>query len=377
MIDRHGLYAGLPVSNDEKVHFLRMAVRFEPVASVASQAYGAPQQVSALIIYARADSADKAARVANDFAQGVLDASSEGQNSRARDALTFFADESKRLESQIEATDAQIADFRNANADALPDLREARRTEIRDIEADLRTIEQSLVALQSEKARIGQIRTLRDAELRQIAALEAQEGLLHSQKTAQEGRRTALVAALTRGPEVEQALAALDRRLAQLQEQYAQSTQRMTDADTAQKLEERQQSERFALLERAVSPDYPVTGGRRKLAMAGAFGSLLVGILAAFVMDLMNPVLRTRTQFERSLGLRPVVVIPDLSLSRTSRRLPVGAALPLAGRVLAALAGGVARAASGGGTLILGLPRQALLGAGVALILVLMGMALT
>ena len=38
MIDRHGLYAGLPVSNDEKVHFLRMAVRFEPVASVASQA---------------------------------------------------------------------------------------------------------------------------------------------------------------------------------------------------------------------------------------------------------------------------------------------------------------------------------------------------
>ena len=376
MIDRHGLYAGLPVSNDQKVHFLRMAVRFEPVASVASQAYGAPQQVSALIIYAQADSADKAARVANDFAQGVLDASSEGQNSRAREALTFFVEENKRLEGQIEATEAEIADFRNANADALPDLREARRTEIRDIEADLRTIEQSLVTLQSEKARIGQIRTLRDAELRQIAALEAQEGLLQSQKTAQEARRTALVAALSRGPEVEQALAALDRRLAQLQDQFAQSTRRMTEADTAQKLEERQQSERFALLERAVSPDYPVTGGRRKLAMAGAFGSLVAGIIAAFVMDVLNPVLRTRTQFERTLGLRPVVVIPDLPLARTARRLP-GGAVPLARRTFAAVSGGVARAASGGGTLILGLPRQALLGAGVALILVLMGLALT
>ncbi len=366
MIDRHGLYEGLPITNDEKVHLLRMAVRFDPVASVASQSYGAPQQVSALIIYARADGADKAARVANDFAQGVLDASSEGQNSRAREALTFFVEENKRLEGQIGATEAEIADFRNANADALPDLREARRSEIRDIEADLRTIEQALVTLQSEKARIGQIRTLRDADLRQIAALEAQEG-----------RRTALVAALTRGPEVEQALAALDRRLAQLQEQFAQSTQRMTDADTAQKLEERQQSERFALLERAVSPDYPVTGGRRKLAMAGAVASLVAGIIAAFVMDLLNPVLRTRTQFERTLGLRPVVVIPDLPLSRAARRLPGGAAMPLARRAAVAVCDSVARAVSGGGTLILGLPRQALLGAGVALILVLMGLALT
>ncbi len=372
MIDRHGLYQGLPISNDEKVHLLRIAVRFQPVASVASQAYGAPQQVSALIIFAQADSADKAARIANDFAQGVLDAGSEGQNSRARETLTFFVEESKRLESQIEATEAEIASFRNANADALPDLREARRTEIRDIEADLREIEQALVSLQSEKARIGQGRTLRDADLRQIAALEAQEVLLQSQKTAQEGRRSALVAALTRGPEVEQALATLDRRVEQLRDQYAQSSQRLTDAETAQKLEERQQSERFALLERAVSPDYPVTGGRKKLAMVGAVASLVAGIIAAFVMDLLNPVLRTRTQFERSLGLRPVVVIPDLPLSHTARRAPV--VLPLARRAVAA----VMRGTSGGGeTRFMGISRQTLFGAGAALILVLMGLAIT
>ena len=378
MIDRHGLYQGLPISNDEKVHFLRLAVRFQPVASVASQAYGAPQQVSALIIFARADTADKAARVANDFAQGVLDASSEGQTSRARDALTFFVEENKRLEAQIVAAEADTADFRNANADALPDLREARRTEIRDIEADLREIQQALVALQSEKARIGQGRTLRDADLQQIAALEAQEGLMQSQKAAQEGRRTALIAALTRGPAVEQALATLDRRLEQLQDQSAQAAQRLTEAETAQKLEERQQSERFALLERAVSPDYPVTGGRRKLAMAGAVASLVAGIIAAFVMDLLNPVLRTRSQFERTLGLRPVVVIPDLPLSRATRRGSGAAMLPAARRAMAAVSDRVTRATSGGGgALFLGLPRQALLGAGAALILVLMGLAIT
>jgi tyrosine-protein kinase Etk/Wzc len=377
MIDRHGLFEGLPISNDEKVHLLRLAVRFQPVASVASQGYGAPQQVSALIIFAQADTADKAARVANDFAQGVLDASSEGQNSRTREALTFFVEENKRLEAQIEATEAEIAAFRNANADALPDLREARRTEIREIEADLREIEQALVALQSEKSRLGQGRTLREADLQQLAALEAQEGLLQTQRAAQEDRRTALVDALARGPEVEQELATLDRRLQQLQDQFAQSAQRMTEAETAQKLEERQQSERFAMLERAVSPEYPITGGRRKLAMAGGIASLMAGIIAAFVMDVLNPVLRTRTQFERSLGLRPVVVVPQLSLSRPPRARPGGSG-PLTARAVAAVSDGVTRAASGLGTASPpALYRQMLLGAGAALILVLAAVAIT
>jgi uncharacterized protein involved in exopolysaccharide biosynthesis len=371
MIDRHGLYQDLPITNDEKVHLLRMAVRFQPVASVASQSYGAPQQVSALLIFAQGDGAEKAARIANDFAQGVLDASAQGQNTRAREALTFFVEENKRLEDQIVATEAGIADFRNANADALPEVREARRAEIRDIEADLREIDQSLIALQSEEARIGQGRTLRDADRQQIAALEAQIALLTEQKTAQETRRTTLVAALTQGPQVEQTLATMERRLQQLQEQYAQAARGLTEAETAQKLEERQQSERFALLERAVAPDYPVTGGRRKLAMAGAVASLVAGIIAAFVMDLMQPVLRTRTQFERTLGLRPVVVIPDLKLRQ--RRLPVEAALP----ALRWLRAGATRLASEGGTLILGMPRQAMLGAGAALILVVMVVAVT
>jgi uncharacterized protein involved in exopolysaccharide biosynthesis len=396
MIDRHGLYAGLPITNDEKVHLLRMAVRFQPVASVASQAYGAPQQVSALIIFAQADTADKAARIANDFAQGVLDAGTQGQNTRAREALTFFVEENRRLEAATEATEAEIAAFRNGNADALPEVREARRGEIRDIEADLREIEQALVTLQSEKTRIGQGRTLRDADLQQIAALEAQETLLQSQKAAQEDRRAVLVTALSRGPEVEQLLATMQRRLDQLREQSTQSAQRLTESEIAQKLEERQQTERFALLERAVSPDYPVTGGRKKLALAGAVASLIAGIILAFVLDVLNPVLRTRTQFERTMGLRPVVVIPELRLSRRPRAVPGMGIMPLMQRGWSIVSQGVARLTSGSagapaipprlssagigpavGAFLSTVPRQALYGAGAAIILVLMGLAVT
>jgi hypothetical protein len=71
-------------------------------------------------------------------------------------------------------------------------------------------------------------------------------------------------------PEVERALAAFQRQLDQLQGQYDVVTRRLAEADTARKLEERQQAERFALLERAVVPEQPVSGGRRTMAGGGA-----------------------------------------------------------------------------------------------------------
>ena len=187
-----------------------------------------------------------------------------------------------------------------------------------------------------------------------------------------------MIAALTRGPDVEQALATLDRRLEQLQAQAEVSTKRLAEAETAQKLEERQQSERFTLLERAVMPDYPVTGGRRKLAMAGAFASVIAGVIVAFLLDLMNPVLRTRTQFERTLGLRPVVVIPDLKLLRKPIRRPGMSAHPFAMKAMGLVSEAFGRvAAAVDGPPVAGMSRQAVMGAAAALILVMMVLALT
>ena len=66
--------------------------------------------------------------------------------------------------------------------------------------------------------------------------------------------------------------------LQQLQGQYDNVTQRMAEAETTQRLAERQQSERFTLLDRALSPDYASGGGKKKIAIAGAVASLLGAI---------------------------------------------------------------------------------------------------
>jgi uncharacterized protein involved in exopolysaccharide biosynthesis len=328
MIDRHGLYTDLPVTPDEKVHMLRLSVDFQPVASAAQGSFGAPQQVSALIITARADTADKAARIANDFAQGVLDASTENQSARARDALAFFDEEEASLAADIDRLEAEIAAYRNANADSLPATRESRRDEADTLGAEIRQLEQALAELASERSRIGQGRTLRESDQQQVAAIAAQEEVLRRQRDELAARRAALADALSRTPEVERTLATLDRRMEQLRAEYEGVTRRKADAETAQKLEERQQAERFTLLERAVSPDYPITGGRRKLVLAGAVASLMAGIAVAFLADLLRPALRTVSQFERDLGIRPVVAVPELGNLRRPRRPPMTAVRP-------------------------------------------------
>jgi uncharacterized protein involved in exopolysaccharide biosynthesis len=361
MIDRHDLYTDLPLSNDEKVHLLRMAVRFQTVASAAPATFGSAPPVSAVIIFAQADDPAKAARVANDFAQSMLDAGAETQTGRAQEARTFFGEEERRVAAELAALEAEVAAYKNDNGDALPALRDMRREEIVGIETDLRGIEGNIAALTAELGTIqAQGRTLRETDRRQVDTLNGQLATLAAQRASLAGQRERLVIAMARMPEVERALSGYERRLDQLHAQYEQVTRRLAEADTAAKLEERQQSERFALLERAVIPELPVSGGRRKLAMAGAMASLIVGIGVAFLLDLFNPVVRTAAQMERQLGLRPVVSIPDMRHVRRRRPfLDLGAPRNLA-------TGSILNMPS-----VLGLPRYAVLACGVALFLAL------
>ena len=144
--------------------------------------------------------------------------------------------------------------------------------------------------------------------------------MLSEQKAALTTRRAELAAALASQPEVERVLAGYLRQLDQLGESRGVVTARLAEAETAARLAERQQDERFALLDRAVTPERSIASGGKKLFAAGALASLLAGLGLAFVLDLMKPVLRTSTQMERQLGLRPIVAIPELDLPGRPRR---------------------------------------------------------
>lgn len=320
VIARHGLYSGSSLTDDQKVHALRTSLRFEPVASAASTGFGQAAEVSAVLISAQAETRAKAARVANDFAQGILDAGATGQMERALEALGFFREEETRLKAQINTLKTEFSAYQSENRDALPAQRELLRQELTGIETEVRTLDQSLVGLRNERSLIERKETLRATDRRQIDTLTAQIETLSAQGTALEVRRSDILATLAKAQGVDRKMDEFQRNLDQLQSQYDAVIRRSADAETDAKLQDRQQGESFTLLERAAEPDYPISGGRRKLALAGAAASLLLGVALAFAMDQMRPILRTRSQLERELGLRPIITIPEIETSgRTAR----------------------------------------------------------
>ena len=313
MIDRHGLFADLPgVSIDTKILMLRQAVTFQAVDSAAGQTFGQTRSISAILIYAKLGNADLAARVANDFAQGILDQSAAGQRERADQNVTFFKEEEARIWKDITALESEIASYKNANPDALPTLRDTRRDELAGFDDDLRQVDQDRVALAGQRAVIEQKQTLRETDRRQLDEIAAKTDVLNAQIAAITARRAAIQTALAATPEVERVLNGYDRRLKQLQDQYDVVTQRMAESQTTQRLAERQQAERFTLLERAIIPEHPLGNGGKKIAAAGSLVSLLGALILAFLLDLAKPVVRTAAQMQRQLGLLPVVCIPEM-----------------------------------------------------------------
>ena len=311
VIERHGLYADLPgLSSDRKMALLRNSISFQGVDSAAGQVYGQARNLSAIIITARMGDAEMAARIANDFAQGVLDQSAAGTRDRAQQNVSFFSEEEARLWDQLSALEREIAGYKNQNSAALPSEAAAMRTEMTGLDSDIRRASQDRIAAVREAETIRAKETLRETDRRQLEDLAQRIAVLDAQIATADIRHKELADALAATPEVERVLAAYDRQLTQMQSQYEVVTGRLAEAETDLRLAERQQTERFILLDRALTPESPVGGGRKKIAFAGAFASLIGGLVLAFVLELLNPVVRTAAQMERQLGLRPVVLIP-------------------------------------------------------------------
>lgn len=323
LIERYGAFADLPgLARDKKIDLLRGAVTFESVGSLTGENYIQPNGVavpvtngfSAIIISARLGDPDVAARVANDLAQNVLDQSSSGQLARAEQNASFFRQEEARLWAGIAAVEAEISRYKSENSDALPTLRDAQRDELFSLNSALRTLAQERLRLKSELSQMSAVEQARETGRRAFEDLTAQISVADAQLASMTARRAEIEAALNLTPEVERVLAGFERRLAQLQQEYEAVNRRMAEAETAQRLAERQQSERFSLLERATRAEFPLGGGGRTIAIAGTLGSAVLALVVAFLLDLRRPVVRTAAQMERQLGLWPVISIPEISI---------------------------------------------------------------
>ena len=62
------------------------------------------------------------------------------------------------------------------------------------------------------------------------------------------------------------------------------------------------------VLERAATPELPISSGRKQTAALGLAVSIFMALMAGFALEMANPVMRTSRQVERALGVAPIAV---------------------------------------------------------------------
>ncbi|WP_245813512.1 Wzz/FepE/Etk N-terminal domain-containing protein [Roseovarius marisflavi] len=306
VIDEHALFAkaqNMPLT--QKIYDLRISTRIEQI-SVGLQ--GVATIPSGLSVTVRLDDPQKAADIANEFVDTVLTQNRERRLALVRETLGFYSAEEASVSEQIGDIEAQIAEFKRANADALPTSVGAARTQLNMLNETMLEIDRQIIALETDSSRQRQA-----VFARQVEQLTDQRNLV--------GERIARIEeAIAAAPRVERELGALVRKQTQLQEQFNTITRNRVEAEMSSVLENRQQQERFEILETAIPPAIPVSTSRKKLALAGSVASLLVGLGLAFLLEIMNPALRTAAQLEQELDISPVVTIPVVRLRHERRK---------------------------------------------------------
>ena len=316
IISKYNLFSDIPgASINDKVYWLRISTQIEQVTNPSLQ-WRTDISPTALTITVQLGDPVQVADVANEFVTSVLEQSRQQREDRVREALEFFESEETRVGREITALDTEIAAFKRANADALPDAIAAMRSQLIGLEeADL-AFEQQLVELTG-----GDVTDRRPVIVKRINEIEEQRASLGE-------RRDFIREVISRAPQVEKTFNTLTRRLDKLEEQYTIITRHRAEAEMGQMLETNRQSENFEILELAQIPDQPIAPSRRKVFAMGSFASIALASALVYVLEALNPVLRTAAQMERQLGLRPVVAIPNIeTTSDMTRRWLIKAAV--------------------------------------------------
>lgn len=322
IIEKYDLFAGLP-GPEMRLGMFRDAITIVKLVD-PSQAFRMDVMPSGLSIAVRLGNAKVAADVANDLVDSILFEAQSRSEGRASRALSFFVAEEARVGDQMVRLERELATFKEENVDSLPEALASQQARLTRLVETQLEIDQQLISLQTSSTRLRE-----DDLIRQTNLLQQQRDLISLNIRQIED-------ALAKAPEVERQLSALDRRLSQLSTEYTLITTRRAEAAMSQLLESQQSTERFEILESAIPPENAVSTSRKKIALAGALLVMMVAVGGALALETITGTIRTASQLEDQLGIRAVIVVPNLTAAPKTQRSGggFGSALMRLGRAL-------------------------------------------
>jgi len=318
IIEKFGLYADLPALTDgEKVVMFRRSIAIDGIAAAREGGFD-DGTIAALTITATLGTPELARDVAHELSRRTIELSGAARRAKTKATLDFFLSEEAALASVISDVEAEIAAVRSNNVGLGTGRAEAQQAEIATVNAAILEVQSNKIGIQRELDQVDRNST-RPATLRRLNSLTQQINTFDEQLAFLETRRAGLEQQVENTPQAEGEISVLERRLEQFQTQLAAISARRTDAEIGHRLEENRQAERLTILEPANLPDYPVGPGRKKYALVGIVASLMTGMALAYLLEVLNPVIRSGQQLQRELGITPAVSIPMRKTRKRNR----------------------------------------------------------
>ena len=228
------------------------------------------------------------------------------------------------MEKRLSELQNQLADMESRYAEGYPDL-VALRAEIKDLKKKIRATEEVPTQKPTQK-----VETPSVLDPPQIQQLRAQ---VHGYKEAVETARleqerlqkqiTAYEARLQIGPAVEEEYKEITRDHDTALKFYNDLLSKADDSAMATNLENRQEGERFRVLDPANLPTKPSFPKRPLFALGGLAGGLALGLALAVGLDMKAKCIRTERDVEFYLGTQAFALIP--LIANTQDEKPKGA----------------------------------------------------
>lgn len=145
-----------------------------------------------------------------------------------------------------------------------------------------------------------------------LAAARNQIGALQAAKSREVSQTSAALAQRAASPAIVQQATQMQQRVATLNEQYEDLSNRLLAAKASQRAGEEQMGERLLVVDPPVVPDTPVSPNRPLILAAGVAGGLLLGLVLAFAWELFLRPIRDPAVLAGITGERPLALVPSV-----------------------------------------------------------------
>lgn len=150
--------------------------------------------------------------------------------------------------------------------------------------------------------------------------VDRQIALYNEQRTTLADAVSALNTVLSKAPEVQNRLVAMERQRDITQKSLDDISGKLSAARLGEQLEKDQQAERFEVIEQPITPQVPVRPDRQKILAIGAGIASMAGAASVAGLEILNHSIRSSSDIFKSLNRHPMVVIPYIRTRAETRK---------------------------------------------------------